>query len=260
MGKGLGTVASSTLSHCMSSDADKILSELAVVDVERRRRTADVAIGRRVVALKAYQQLRFSHSYADLLTSERYAPAARFFLDELYGPNDFTRRDAQFARVVPALVRLFPREIVQTVATLSRLHALSESLDTEMARRLSAAAIDADSYAAAWRATGRPGAREQQIMLTLDVASALDALTRKVVIRNSLRLMRGPARAAGLSELQAFLEAGFDTFRAMSGADEFIRMIDRREHLLAEMLFDDEVSASASGLLPRAIDPGRQVP
>ena len=149
----------------------------------------------------------------------------------------------------------------RTVATLSRLHALSESLDTEMALMLpSAAPLDAESYAAAWRATGRPGGREQQIMLTLDVASALDTLTRKVLIRNSLRLMRGPARATGLSELQVFLEAGFDTFRTMGGADEFIRMVDEREHTLARMLFDDEVVASASGLLPRATDSGRQVP
>ena len=234
----------------MSSDADKILSDLAVVDAERRRRAADADLAHRVVALKAYQQLRFSHTYADLLASERYGPAARFFLDELYGPSDFTRRDTQFARVVPALVRLFSREIVQTVATLSRLHALSESLDTEMALRSPSAEIDAAAYAAAWRATGRAAEREQQIVLTLDVASALDRLTRNVLIRNSLRLMRGPARAAGLSELQTFLEAGFDTFRAMGGAADFIRLVDGREHTLGKMLFSDGMSASESGLLP----------
>ena len=234
----------------MSSDADKILSELAVVDAERRRRAADPGLARHVVALKAYQQLRFSHTYADLLASERYAPAARFFLDELYGPSDFTRRDAQFARVVPALVRLFPREIVQTVAILSRLHALSESLDTEMGFRLMSAVLGAEAYAAAWRATGRASDREQQITLTLDVASALDRLTRNTLIRNSLRLMRGPARAAGLSELQIFLEAGFDTFRAMGGADDFVQIVKDREHSLSRMLFNDEVSAVGSGLLP----------
>lgn len=238
----------------MSSNADKIFAELAVVDAERRRRAADPELARRVAALKAYQQVRFSHTYADLLASERYAPAARFFLDELYGPSDFTRRDAQFARVVPALVRLFPREIVQTVATLARLHALSESLDTEMALRAPAAALDAQTYAEAWRATGRVADREQQIVLTLDVARALDALIRKALIRNSLRLMRGPARAAGLSELQIFLEAGFDTFRAMGGAGEFVRIVDEREHLLARALFDNQVMASTSGLLPTSVN------
>jgi len=235
----------------MTSDADKILSDLAVVDAERRQRAASPDLALRVTALKAYQQLRFSHTYGDLLVSERYGPAARFFLDELYGPSDFTRRDAQFARVVPALVRLFPREIVQTVATLSRLHALSESLDTDMGTRLFSAAVDADAYAAAWRSTAREHDREQQIALTLDVASALDRLTSKALIRNSLRLMRGPARAAGLSELQVFLEGGFDTFRAMGGAEEFMRIVDEREHRLSRILFSDGVSISVSDLLPR---------
>jgi len=243
-------VGPSTLSQRMSTDADKILSHLAVVDAERRRRAADPDLAGRVIALKAYQQLRFSHTYGDLLASERYGPAARFFLDELYGPSDFTRRDTQFARVVPALVRLFPREIVQTVETLSRLHALSESLDTEMGSRLVSAPIDADAYVKAWRSTAREHDREQQIVLTLDVASALDRLTRKALIRKSLRLMRGPARAAGLSELQLFLEAGFDTFRAMAGAEEFIRIVDEREHRLSRTLFTDSVSTGAMGLLP----------
>ena len=241
----------------MSSDADKILFELAAVDAERLRRAADRDLMQRVIALKAYQQLRLSHTYADLLASERYAPAARFFLDELYGPSDFTRRDAQFARVVPALARLFPREIVQTVATLSRLHALSESLDTEMALGLTSAEVDAQAYAAAWRATGRASDREKQIGLTLDVASALDRLTRRALIRNSLRMMRGPARAAGLSELQVFLEAGFDTFRAMDGATEFMGIVDEREHALGRTLFADFPSVLTSGLLPDTSKLGR---
>jgi len=234
----------------MSSDADKILSELAVVDFERHRREVDPGLGSRVIALKAYQQLRFSHTYADLLQSERYAPAARFFLDELYGPSDFAQRDAQFARVVPALVRLFPREIVQTVGTLASLHALSESLDSEMALRLTSADLHAQAYAAAWRSTGRARDRERQIALTLDVASALDHLTRRALIRNSLRLMRAPARAAGLSELQTFLETGFDTFRAMGGAAEFIKLVDEREHKLMAVLFEADATAQQSELLP----------
>ena len=135
--------------------------------------------------------------------------------------------------------------------SLSRLHALSESLDTDMGTRLFSAAVDADAYAAAWRSTAREHDREQQIALTLDVASALDRLTSKALIRNSLRLMRGPARAAGLSELQAFLEGGFDTFRAMGGAEEFMRIVDEREHRLSRFLFSDGVSISVSDLLPR---------
>ena len=49
--------------------------------------------------------------------------------------------------------------------------------------------------------------------------------------------MRGPARAAGLGELQIFLETGFDTFRAMNGAQEFLAIVKRREEELAAALF-----------------------
>ena len=237
----------------MSNDADKILAQLNAVDAERRRRAADPSLMRAVHALKAYQQRRFAHTYADLLATVRYAKAARFFLDELYGPSDFTRRDAQFARVVPALVRLFPHEIVRTVATLAQLHALSETLDTDMARHLGTGGevdVTAQRYVAAWQATGRTFDREQQIVLTLEIASTLDSLTRKILIRNSLRLMRGPARAAGLTELQSFLENGFDTFRSMHGADEFIRIVDEREHQFAQRLFEGEEASSVATLLP----------
>ncbi|HNW64044.1 MAG TPA: hypothetical protein PKJ32_13640, partial [Piscinibacter sp.] len=96
----------------MSAEARSILLQLDVVDRERCARNADPALAESVVGLKSYQQRRFAGTYADLLSNLRYAPAARFFLDELYGPRDFSSRDAQFARVVPAMVRLFPAEIV----------------------------------------------------------------------------------------------------------------------------------------------------
>lgn len=221
----------------MGSHAESILHDLQRVGDERHRRQADPSLGERVRAAKAYQQRRFSHTYADLLDHPRYRTAARFFLDELYGPTDFTRRDDQFARVVPAMVRLFPDDIVGTVSTLASLHALSEQLDTQLAGHLAAAHLDAPTYVAAWQATGRADARERQIALTVRVGERLDRLTRNPLLRHSLRMMRGPARAAGLMELQQFLESGFDTFRAMRGAQDFLAMIGKRERELAAALF-----------------------
>jgi len=214
-----------------------ILEHLATVAAERAARAADPALGGRVRALKRYQQRRFEFTYADLLTHPRYAGASNFFLDELYGPSDFTQRDAQFARIVPALVRLFPAEVVATVQALAALHALSEHFDSAMGGALVNESVDAASYARAWQTCGDVAGREQQIALMEEVGQWLDALTRKTILHHSLRLMRGPARAAGLGALQTFLEAGFDTFRGMRGADEFLRIVGSRERALASMLF-----------------------
>lgn len=220
----------------------QILQHLQQVEQERQQRLADPALEARVQALKHYQQQRFARSYADLLDSPRYAAAARFFLEELYGPGDFSGRDAQFARVVPALVRLFPTQVVQTVTHLAKLHALSESLDTAMGRALNGAQWSAGSYIQAWQAVGRPAQRQQQIDLTLAVGTALDQLTHKPLLRQALRMMRAPATAAGLSDLQHFLEQGFDTFKAMKGAQEFLGTVRQREQDLAAALFAASVT------------------
>jgi hypothetical protein len=236
----------------MPIDARWILQQLDTVRAERERRRAAPRLSASVEHVKHYQQRRFSHTYSDLLGSPRYGAAARFFLDELYGPRDFTQRDEQFGRVVPALVRLFPQEIVDTVGALAELHAMSEALDTLMGIHTNAEEpLDGVAYIKAWQATGSAAQRQQQITLTLEVGQALDRLTRNALIRNSMRMMRVPARAAGLGELQKFLEAGFETFRAMHGADEFLSTVRRREQQLNAALFAasfDPNSAARSSL------------
>ena len=221
----------------MAASSENILQHLSAVESERIRRARDPSLQARVTAVKRYQQRRFAHTYADLLASPRYRDVARFFLDELYGPRDFAERDAQFARVVPALTRLFPSDVLSTVEALAALHALSESLDSAMGDAVTGSTVDAGDYLAAWQACGRHADREQQVALTVKIGESLDRLTRRLLLRQSLRMMRVPARAAGLSSLQSFLESGFDTFHAMKGASEFLKTVRARELALMQALF-----------------------
>ena len=232
----------------MSAVAERILAHLTIVEHERSQRNQVPGLDASVEALKAFQQRRFARTYADLLEEPRYRPACSFFLEELYGPRDYTLRDSQFARVVPALVRLFPDELVQTVERLGELHALSEVLDTAMARQLLQGPVSALPYLRAWQAVGREADRGRQIDLTLTIAERLDHLTKKPLLYRSLRMMRGPARSAGLGELQHFLESGFEAFRAMKGAKEFIALLRERETSLAQALFHVDPSHSGDSL------------
>lgn len=225
----------------MNPAAVAILEGLSAVREERALRLRDAGLGDAVAEVKRFQHARFASTYGDLMAQSRYVGAARFFLEDLYGPTDFTDRDEQFARIVPALVRLFPGEIVHTVSELAMLHALSERLDSAMGRVWRGASVpsglDGVAYGRLWREVGEPPSREQQIRLMVSVGAALDRYTRNAWIRHTLRLMRGPAQAAGLGALQGFLERGFDTFKAMRGAAEFLGTIEARERELAERLF-----------------------
>jgi hypothetical protein len=221
----------------MGDVCQRILDHLAEVQAQRSRRATAPGLEDRVHAVKAYQQARLGRTYADLLADVRCAPAARFFLDELYGPRDFSTRDAQFARVVPALARLFPGTPSAIVERVAALHALSEGLDTAMAEALPRGPIDQAAYAQAWRRVGRAGAREQQIAWVVEIGLALEGQAKRPMLRQTLRWMRGPAHAAGLAELQAFLEAGLFAFAQLPSAPEFLGTISRRERELAAALF-----------------------
>ena len=237
----------------MTPDGIRILDSLQGVAAERMSRRADAALDQGVQAVKAYQHRRFALTYADLLADVRFSKAARFFLDDLYGPHDFTQRDEQFARVVPSLVRLFPGEIVATVRSLAELHAISEMLDSRMGRAMCGGAITAADYASAWRKVGEVALRDRQIELMFEVGGALARYTRNPLLRHSLRLMRAPARAAGLGSLQQFLERGFDTFREMRGPTDFLDTVAQRERDLSKALFagdGESMDAQTASWLP----------
>lgn len=221
----------------MSETAVELRRLLEEVDKERELRAADPALGAKVLEIKRYQHSRFALTYADLLAEPGTRPAARFFLEDLYGPRDFASRDQQFARIVEGVVRVLPAPVVQTVHRLLCLHALSERLDTAMGRALSTASVNDASYASAWRRVGCRLDREAQISLMLEIGQALERHTRNPLLRTSLRLMRGPAKMGGFSALQDFLEAGFDAFKALPDVGWFLNQIAIRELTLGDQLF-----------------------
>jgi hypothetical protein len=57
------------------------------------------------------------------------------------------------------------------------------------------------------------------------------------MIGRLLKSMAAPARLAGLSQMQDFLVRGFQAFRGIGGASEFLDAIEAREHRILEALY-----------------------
>lgn len=244
----------------MRAQADAILEHLKAVQNLRDVAQADPALSARVHAIKVYQGRRFERTYRDWIEQPTSNRACRFFLDELYGAQDYTARDRQFARIVPTMTRMFPTEISDTVQSLAALHALSEALDLDMARQLRGPDVDAAIYVGAWQATGQAPARERQIQLMKDVGSALSVYTRKPMLRRALRFMRGPAEAAGLGDLQHFLEEGFDAFASLPDARRFLNDVASRERTLVAQLFEVRPDEAATRSAQDGDDPLGELP
>jgi len=234
--------------------AQKIRKAVIAVSLLRQAVDAEPSLRAALVQVKRVQSRRFAGTYSDLLGGGRYAAAARFFLEELYSDKDYAERDAQFARIAGAIQKLFPAPVAETAVALAQLHALTEELDQAMARAWLTSdrgLTDAQHYVNAWRKVGRRADRESQLAVVLDIGAQMARFTRTPGLRMMLKMMRGPAVAAGLGSLQSFLESGFDTFGGMArggGADEFLGTIKARETQLIAMLFDAEVVACETEL------------
>lgn len=191
--------------------------------------------------LKRWQTGRLDRTYKDLRDRERYRQGVEFFLSDLYGEGDFAPRDMQLQRAYPIMQRMLPEAALHTLRMAVQLEVLSQDLDAAMVRQLGAeTAVDAQSYAHAYRLCDRESDRRWQIQLLLEAGRDLDRLVRYPLIYGLIRMAHGPAHLAGFGTLHDFLENGFKAFKAMGTAIEFLRMIERREHVILRRLMEND--------------------
>ncbi len=207
------------------------MRELARVQRLHEDRRGNPILAGALDRLADWQARRLRMTYADLAVDPRYAAAIQFFQNDLYGAADYSRRDADLARVVPMMVKMLPETVIATAASAVELNALSQELDRVLLGRLprADAVFTVAEYCRAYRRAGNFPLRRRQIALIGEIGTALDRAVRKPFVSGALTMMRRPARMAGLAVLQDFLERGFGAFRDMRGASEFLATVNERE-------------------------------
>lgn len=216
------------------------MSALALVDEiagTRAQVARDPGKLSRLRALQRWQVERLQETYADFSSEPRHRRAIAFFIEDLYGPHDFTQRHRDLRKVLHQWERLLGERALQAVTHALELEALSQSLDLAVLAALGTANLTAASYAAAYRRADGREDRQRQIWLILAAGRELDALLNVAGIGVALRAARLPARMIGVSTLQEFLERGYRAFKTMGGAQELLRSIEQRETTIMQRLF-----------------------
>ena len=216
----------------------ELIRQLQRARALHEQRAASPALAAALDRLAQWQSKRLNGTYADLAANPRYAAAIAFFGTDLYGPGDFSRRDADLARVVPLMSKVLPEGVLATIAGAMELSVLSHELDRALLERLGPAeTLSVVSYCEAYRELDERRSRERQIALIVTVGHALDRYVGKPLARSALAAMRQPARLAGFGALQDLLERGFAAFRRMDGSAEFLATVETRETALMNAIF-----------------------
>lgn len=194
--------------------------------------------------LQAWQRQRLAQTYHDLISKKRYRAAGDFFLDELYGGHHFRERDQEMERVLPVMVKMLRADMLLALAEAFELQSLSLSLDMDMTAALQQFGWDelnTTRYGEIYRACGRSSERKAQIELIRSLGLQLNRLVQHRLVMLLIKMLRGPALAAGFGLLQSFLEKGLFAFRAMDDGTEFIETIWYREsEAMRRLLAGDE--------------------
>lgn len=237
------------MSRPRSPAGQRFLAHLERAAELRSAVVTGAGLGGQYEVLSRWQSERLAATYADLASQPRYRKAIGFFLSDLYGTSDFAKRDADLVRVYPIMVRALSENALESLATAVELHALTQELDSELLQALNKAgidigehpgALDRESYAQAYRDCDNYDRRVRQIELIRETGELLDEVVRHPMIFFTVRLVRAPAHAAGLGELQEFIERGLGAFRQMKGATRFLQTILDREFYILDQIFSGE--------------------
>jgi hypothetical protein len=193
-------------------------------------------LAKRLRELRTWQAARLAHTYEDLSGDSRHAAAVAFFLNDLYGPQDLTRRDSDLRRAWRYFKRMLPRAALELLRRAVTLDVLSAELDQAMAEQLRAGPLTMASYGAAYRRVAKADERRHQIDLLIGIGEDLDRIVRHPWIGVALRAAHVAAHAAGFGALQDFLERGFAAFQQMQGAQRLLEAIRERETQLMQAL------------------------
>ncbi len=193
--------------------------------------------------LQQWQQTRLARTFEDLMQQDAYRPAITFFLTELYGGLDFRERDQEMSKVMPVMKRFLPDKVLYIMSEAFELQAVSLEFDMEMAgymERLQVPDLDMNRYCEVYRACSDKPGRERQILLIRKLGYDLERLVNKPMVNILVRLLRGPAHAAGFGKLQEFLESGLGSFRKLRDVRYFNEIIYEREWNSLQNLFAGE--------------------
>lgn len=195
---------------------------------------------RQIDELGLWQSQRLKATHRDLYQTPHYREGLDFLLEDLYNPRAYERRDEDFERVFPTMVRLLPDSVLAIAADLVELNLLTQKLDRQLAHvlhhDLPAEALNRESYAEAFRKSADVDQRYRQIALVAVIGANLQRYVDRRSLRVALRMTEGAAEMAGVGELHRFLTRGFRVFREMQGVDRLLEQIVRRETWVLEQI------------------------
>jgi hypothetical protein len=227
------------------SPAPSLAAVLREIQNLEHQRVEITQLDPRTALLRSWQSERLARTYAGFALNPRFKPALRFLLEDLYGARDFSQRNHDIQRLYELVRRIAPEPMIRPLILSVELHFLTERLDEQLldvlVNRLGVTdAITVPLYAEAYRLCDNYVMRVKQIELIYELGTLIDGIVRMPLSGAMLKLAKLSLEKGGWRELMAFMERGYNAFKAMRGGREFLDAVREREKRILDRIYAGE--------------------
>lgn len=184
------------------------------------------------LALQIFQANRLRRDYSDLAAIPQYEPVGEFFFNEMYGPRDYSARDAG-ARRLQNVLHMLPgvhlHDVEEVLDLLDLTNRLDEHVAQVMLRAQTGLDFDEPTYDAAYRQADNYAERMRQLNLIRSSTYTVFRLSRSQLLGVGLHRSGLLARLAGIEAAHDFLVKGYDALRGVSDITLFAETVHARE-------------------------------
>ncbi|PDW00313.1 FFLEELY motif protein [Candidatus Chloroploca asiatica] len=193
------------------------------------------------IALQIFQSNRLRRDYSDLAEIPQYDLVGEFFFSEMYGPRDFTARDAG-ARRLQHILQMLPGVHVRDVEVVLELLDLTNRLDGGLARLMfrhnTGTDFDEATYDYFYRLADNYDDRLTQLKLVDTSLYNVFRLSRSQLLGIGLHRSRLVAKLAGIEVAHDFLVKGYDAVRNVTDIDHFAQTVYTRELARLDRIYE----------------------
>lgn len=177
--------------------------------------------------VKVYQIKHIEADNQDFIKDFNAKGALNFFLEEIYGTKDLSKRDEEVERFISTMEKLISKDTLEVIFNAVNLNLITETLDNQMAEQLSEN-FTQEEYQSAYLKTSK-SLREEQVDIVEKLGNSLSSLVKIPFLGMLMKTMTIPAKAQNVYNLHLFLQKGLEVFKSTKNSNAIINTVANRE-------------------------------
>ncbi len=209
------------------------------------------ALKDKLVEVQVWQRARIEDTHADVFNKPKNTLMADYFLNQLYGGDEFKKLAEQLQRIVPKakkVERFAPATALETGSMAIYAAILAIELDVHLAEWLMAhnLSVNEENMLSAYRTIDEADKRREQLSNLREVCYRTDKYINSFMLRKAFAMTKKTAYRRNYQPLYDFIDAGFTAMRPLESVKGFIDPFCARELEIIDQVHATDHHSAAS--------------